>query len=135
MGERILFPDAAVAVIGALNDQLDDLGHAGTPVRSKVPNPRPAKFVTVFRTGGPRVNVVTDAAQLTIEAWASSDHEAHNLAQACRAILGALEGTVAGGTTVYGVDEFSGPGFLPDPASSQSRYTWSVVVNVRGVAA
>ena len=105
------------------------------PVRSRVPNPRPARFVLVFRTGGPSVNVVTDAAQLTIEAWAATDYDAHDLAQAARAILSGIEGTVSGGVTVYGIDEFSGPANLPDPESDQSRYTWSTVVNVRGIAA
>jgi metal-dependent amidase/aminoacylase/carboxypeptidase family protein len=135
MAERILFPDAVAAVVGALNDQLDDLGFSGVPVRSRVPNPRPARFVTVFRTGGPRVNVVTDSAQITVEAWAASDHDAHDLAQAARAILNSLEATVTGGATVYGVDEFSGPAYLPDPESAQPRYTWSASVNIRGAAA
>lgn len=135
MAERILFPDAAAAVIGALNTQLPALGFSAVPVRSKVPNPRPARFVLVFRTGGPRVNIVTDAAQLTIEAWAASDADAHDLAQAARAIVNSLEATVTSGVTVYGVNEFSGPGYLPDPESAQPRYTWSASVNVRGAAA
>lgn len=133
--QRILFPDVAAAVIGALNDQLDDFGFAAVPVRSRVPNPRPSRFVLVFRTGGPRVNVVTDAAQLTIEAWAANDSDAHDLAQAARAILSGLEGTVTGGVTLYGIDEFSGPANLPDPESDQSRYTWTTSVNARGAAA
>jgi metal-dependent amidase/aminoacylase/carboxypeptidase family protein len=133
--ERILFPDAAAAVIGALNTQLPALGFTSVPVRSRVPNPRPSRFVLVFRTGGPRANVVTDSAQLTIEAWAASDVDAHDLAQAARAVLIGMEGAVTGGVTVYGIDEFSGPAFLPDPESDQSRYTWTASVNVRGVAA
>lgn len=133
--ERILFPDTVAAVIGALTTQLPDFGYGGVPVRSRVPNPRPARFVLVFRTGGPRVNVVTDAAQVTIEAWATDAVDAHDLAQAARAIVGGLEGTVTGGVTLYGVDEFSGPAFLPDPASDQARFTWSVSVHARGVAA
>lgn len=133
--ERIRFPDAAAAVIGALNAQLSALGFTGVPVRSKVPAQRPTRFVLVFRTGGPRVNIVTDAAQLTFEAWAANDADAHDLAQAARAIVIGLEGSVTGGVTFYGIDEFSGPGYLPDPDSEQSRYTWSASVNVRGVAA
>jgi hypothetical protein len=133
--ERILFPDAAATIIGALNDQLDDFGFTSIPVRSRVPAARPAKFVLVFRTGGPRQGIVTDSAQITVEAWSNSDVEAHDLAQACRAIIGGLEGTVTGGVTIYGVDEFSGPGYLPDPASSQHRYTFTITIGVRGVAA
>jgi hypothetical protein len=133
--ERIVFPDAVSTVIGALNAQLDDLGYANVPVRSKVPNPRPTRFVRVLRTGGPRVNIVTDSAQITVEAWAASDHDAHDLAQAARAVLNSLEGTVTSGATVYGINEFSGPAYLPDPESEQPRYTWSASVNVRGAAA
>jgi len=133
--ERILFPDAAAAVIGALNTQLAALGFSGVPVRSRVPNPRPSRFVLVFRTGGPRVNLVIDAAQLTLEAWSTGEAEAHDLAQAARAIVIGLEGTVTGGVTLYSIDEFSGPGFLPDPESGQSRYTWTTSVHTRGVAA
>ncbi len=133
--ERILFPDAAAAAIGALNAQLGALGFTGVPVRSRVPNPRPTRFLLVFRTGGPAVNVVTDAAQLTVEAWATSDVEAHDLAQVARAIVTGIEGTVTGGVTVYGVDELGGPGYLPDPVSAQSRFTFTVTVHVRGAAA
>jgi hypothetical protein len=135
VAERILFPDAVSTVISALNAQLDDLGYTGVPVRSRIPNPRPTRFVRVLRTGGPRVNVVTDAAQVTVEAWAASTADAHDLAQAARAIVNSLEGTVTGGVTVYGVNEFSGPADLPDPESEQPRYTWSASVNVRGIAA
>lgn len=133
--ERIVFPDVISTIIDALNDQLPTLGFTGVPVRSRVPAARPARFVLVFRTGGPRVNVVTDSATLTIEAWASSDTESHDLAQAARAIVNSLEGDVVGGVTVYGVNEFSGPGYLPDPESDQSRYTWTTSVNIRGAAA
>lgn len=133
--ERIVFPDAVAATIGALNSQLSALGFAGVPVRSRVPNPRPSRFVLVFRTGGPRANIVTDGAQVTVEAWADNDADAHDLAQAARAIVNSLEGTVTGGVTFYGVEELAGPGNLPDPESNQSRYTWSSIVNVRGDAA
>jgi hypothetical protein len=89
----------------------------------------------VFRTGGPRLNLVVDSAQVTVEAWAADDVAAHDLAQAARAVIGGMEGTSVGGTLVYHVDEFSGPGNLPDPESNQSRYTWTMSVNTRGVAA
>lgn len=133
--ERILFPDAVAAVISALNAQLPDLGFTGVPVRTKVPNPRPARFITVFRTGGPRLNIVVDSAQVTVEAWAADGGSAHDLAQAARAIINSLEGTSVSGTLMYGINEFSGPADLPDPESGQSRYTWSTSVNTRGVAA
>lgn len=130
-----MFPDAAAAVIDALNAQLPALGFVDVAVRSRIPNPRPTRFVLVFRTGGPRGNIVVDGAQLTFEAWAADDASAHDLAQAARAIVNSLQGTMAGAVTLYQIEELSGPGNLPDPVSDQSRYTWSSIVNVRGVAA
>lgn len=133
--ERILFPDAAATVIGALNAELPDFGLTGVPVRSRVPNPRPSRFVVVYRTGGPRDGIVIDQAQLTVEAWASNDADAHDLAMAARAILQGLEGRVVGGVVVGSIAEFSGPANLPDPTSDQSRFTWSTSVQIRGTAA
>jgi hypothetical protein len=133
--ERIVFPDAAAATIGALNAQLPALGFSAVPVRTSVPSIRPDRFVLVFRTGGPRGNLVTDGAQLTFEAWSTSEATAHDLAQATRAIVNSLQGTVTGGVTVYGIVELGGPANLPDPVSNQYRFTWSAIVNVRGVAA
>jgi hypothetical protein len=133
--ERILFPDAVAATMGALTAQLPGLGFSGVPVLTRVPAARPARFVVVLRTGGPRVNLVTDAAQITLEAWAPAEAEAHDLAQAVRGIVGGLAATVTGGVTVYGVEELSGPANSPDSVSDQARYAWSMIVNVRGIAA
>lgn len=129
--ERILFPDAASAVITALNAQLAALGFSGVGVYSRVPAVRPSQFVLVFRTGGARDSLVIDGAQLTFEAWAANDEDAHDLAQAVRAIVIGLEHSAS----AYGIEELAGPANLPDPTSNQSRFTFSSVVNVRGVAA
>lgn len=133
--ERIRFPSAVTAVVGALNAQLSAFGYAGVPVRTKVHNPRDARFVLVRLTGGPRVNLVVRAVQLTIEAWSNSDTDAEDLAETASAIVSGLQGTVTGGVTIYGVTEFAGPAFLPDPDSEQSRYTFTTSVSVRGAAA
>lgn len=134
--ERILFYDADYAVISAINDHLDELGFTGVRAYPAVPANRPARFVTVERTGGPRRNLVVDGAQITIDAWGRDRAEAHDLAQAARAIVNALEGTTTvDELTVYGVDEFSGPAFLPDPDTDQPRFRWTTSVNTRGAAA
>lgn len=135
MAERILFPDAVDAVMEALTAQLLALGFSGVPVLTRVPAARPGRFVVALRTGGPRANLVTDAAQITLEAWAAGEAEAHDLAQAARAIVGGLAGTVTSGVTFYAVTEISGPANLPDPVSDQARYSWTMIVNVRGIAA
>lgn len=135
VAERIVFPDAQAVVIGAVRSGLPSLAFPDVSVGRKIPNPRPNRFVRVLRTGGPRRAIVIDSAQMTVEAWSNDPAEAHDLAQAARAIVNSMAGTVQAGVIVANVDEFSGPADLPDPESGQARYTWTVSVNTRGVAA
>lgn len=132
MNDFILFPDATATVIDYLADLLPDYGETCLVVK-QVPNPRPSKFVQVFRTGGPTHNLVVDGAQLTVECWAETDAEAADLAALVRAALLAIRSDVVGTVTFYKVDELAGPADLPDPESDQARMTWSVVAFVRGI--
>ncbi len=123
----VVFPDATAAVTSRLGDVL------AVPTDARVPKPRPDEFIVVRRVGGPRRDIVTDEATLTIEAWAQDEAAAHDLAQLARAHVHAMAGTTEGDVRVYRVGEFAGPASLPDPDSSQSRYTLTVTVAVRGV--
>lgn len=126
----VLFADTAAAVITHLNGILTE------PVSGKVPATRPAKFVTVQRTGGIVRTQVSEDVNLTIEAWASRDDDAHDLAQLVRYRLRLLPGTeLVNDTAVYQCQELSGPVNLPDPLSNQARFTFTVVLHVRGLAA
>lgn len=133
MTAPVFFSDTVTVVRTLLLDGLDDHGYGSVAVVSRVPNPRPTSFLRVFRTGGPRMNLVADDAQVTVEAWASTDTAAHDLLQAARGLIVAARGTVVDGTTVYRVAEVSGPAWLPDPLSDQSRYTQTFTVATRGV--
>lgn len=126
MPEVITFPDTATLVITYLNANLTP------PVHGRIPNPRLATFVTVTRTGGPKRNLVTDGAQITVESWAATDVAAMALAQLTRGYLNALPGQSVSGVPVYRVDEISGPADLPDPLSDQSRCSQSFTVALRG---
>lgn len=126
MSDLFVFPDAVSLIIDYLNPELD------VPVAPRVPNPRPDKFVTVARVGGPRRDIVTDRPLITIESWAGSDEDAHDQAQIVRALLHEMPGRSIGGTAVYTVDEASGPQLLPDPLSDQPRYTFLVQIALRG---
>lgn len=126
MTDLFVFPDAAAVVCVALVEELDV--QAGT----KVPNPRPTEFVLARRTGGPRLNLVADDAQISIECWAATDEAAHDLAQRARSVVHAMRGTVVDGVTVYRVAEFTGPQDLPDPISHQPRYVFTVSIAMRG---
>lgn len=127
MYATVLFADTAAAVIAALNGALAE------PVSGKVPEERPAAFVTVQRTGGPQRTRVSEDVQLTVEAWAQRDDDAHDLAQKARRILHALPGEVLDGIAVYQCQELAGPANLPDPLSNQPRSTFTVLLHVRGI--
>lgn len=124
----VVFPDATDVVCRILNAVLP------VPVRSKAPNPRPASFVTVQRTGGPRKNLVTDNAQITVESWGATEEAAHDLAQLARAHIGGACGSVVNGVAVYQVTEQAGPGVLPDDLSDQPRYTQTFNIALRGAS-
>lgn len=130
--EVIVFPDVEQLVIDGLTPELETLGFS-VPVATRVPDPRPDEFVRVIRTGGSRVNLVVEAAQITVEAYAARESRAERLAALCRGILPALD--VVNGVQVYGVDEFAAPANLPDPRTTQHRYSATYAVRVRGAAA
>lgn len=133
MTEVVLFPDATATVIdllgAALAERDDD-----APVLPRVPDPRPARFVTVRRTGGVSRSIVIDDTQLTVESWGDSDEDAHDLAQLCRGLLHAAVGTVQGVVVMYRVTEVAGPANLPDPMSDQPRYSQTFLAAMRGSA-
>lgn len=127
----VFYPDATALAVVVIADGITAQGESW-PVRAKVPNPRPDQFVTVTRTGGPRLNLVADQAQITVDSWALIDEEAHDLAQLCRALLHGAASTVVSDSPIYRVTELSGPGYLPDPDSDQSRYRQSFTLSARG---
>jgi hypothetical protein len=131
VNDPVLFPDSAAVVIDGLLNTLPDDGY-DIDVFSSVPNPRPTEFVVVERVGGPRANIAQDSAHLAVDCWSTSDRDAHDLAQIVRARINAMRGTMSEGGAVGRVDELSGPSRNPDPASSQDRYSFQVVVAVRG---
>lgn len=121
MDEAVQFRDAEQEVREYLLPYL-----AGIGISSRVPNPRPAVWLRVMRTGGPRETMVSDRPQITLEAWADNEDDAIDLLSVARAWLNRADGRI------FGVVEASGPGNLPDPTTAQIRYTMSVWVRIRG---
>jgi hypothetical protein len=115
-----MFIDVEAAVIDALTPALDPV-----QVCTRIPTARPAELVRLFRTGGPRETRVTEAALITVEAWADLQPRALHLLNLARDVLGDLDGAL------FGVSEYGGPANLPDPTTSQVRYTASFVVRAR----
>lgn len=128
----VAFPDVETVLVEWISDVLE--GHdLEQPVTTRVPNPRPSRFVRIQRTGGPQSNLVVDGAQVTIECWDDNQPDAAATARILRAELAAIRNVTTGsGDLIYRTDEFSGPSILPD-LSGQPRYSWTVRVHVRGV--
>ncbi|GAA3856481.1 hypothetical protein GCM10023084_07910 [Streptomyces lacrimifluminis] len=126
----IVMPDAVAVVTGYLRSALAAAGEP-VPVVSRIPSPRPSRFVRVERLGGLQQTVVSDRARLDFHAWAATEAGAHDLCALVRGLLGAIPG-VRDAVTVYTVTEVGGPQWLPDPESSQPRYAFAAEVHMRG---
>lgn len=120
-------PDAVRIVV----DHLETANLSGVGARvygfSLPPSPTyPA--VRVTRIGGANVvNEHFDGARLQIDVFGGSTEAAHDAMAAVRAELWDLEGTVQSGVGVItGIEELSGPGWLPDPTTERARWTWDI---------
>lgn len=134
MPEVIVFPDVEAIVISYLNAAFTARSETAR-ASTKVPAPRPTKFVRVLRTGGSST-LVEDRAQLTIEAWATTAVAANALMQLTRGLMHAIDQVTVSNVTYqfYRPLEFSGPANRPDPDSGMERYTETFSVGVRGYA-
>lgn len=130
----ILFPDVEDVLVAYLPGPLSAHLDKEVTVATKIPDERPVPCVRPLRTGGPRRDLVTDQAQITFECWAETETEAQRLAQLTRALVHALQGTVVvpDELVVYLVEEFSGPQNLPDPLTAVPRYSFTLLLHVRG---
>lgn len=123
----ILFGDATAATVALLAAQLT------VPVSARIPADRPDEFVTAYRVGGVARNLVVDDATMIIEAWSFQDERAQDLAQQARAAVHDSDGGRYGPQQLLVCDvvEVAGPALLPDPLSSQTRYTLTLQVSFR----
>jgi hypothetical protein len=128
----VVFPDVEDLVREYLVEQLPLYGYEDIPVHISIPAERPEAFVTVPRVGGPRRNLVVDAATVSVDSWHQTPKQAQDLAQVVRGLVNALPGRILDGYPVYKVEEFAGPGNLPDNLSAHSRYTATYSVHIRG---
>lgn len=115
-------PDVEAIVVAFLRDK------TGARVGTRVPNPRPERFIRAWRSGGSARNRVLDAAHVTVTAWAGSSLESSDLARQART---ALLGDYTGMPLVRGVDEIGGLYYDPDPATGAHRHTFTVRLMVR----
>jgi hypothetical protein len=92
----------------------------GTSVSTRVPEPRPARFITVERTGGQRTHL-WDSPMFAVQAWAGTEAEASALAdEVAVAILDWQREAIVAYSAVQAVYAF------PDPDSRVPRFQLTV---------
>ena len=123
----VTFPNTVAVVLSRLKVALPGLVFV-----HDIPVTRPPTFTRIFRTGGPRTNLVVDGAQISVESWAATADLSATNAELVRAQLNALPEQLGVTPAIYKIEEMSGPQELPDPVSSSRRFTWTVLVHVRG---
>jgi hypothetical protein len=133
MTEVIVFPDVEATLIDHFNTRLANAGDAARAFDA-VPTQRPDRFLRVMRVGGTVRNLVIDQATVVVEAWDVTNAKASDLCLLVRAWLFALKGQTVGTVQVKDVSELGGPARLPDPQSTQPRYTFTASVQTRGVS-
>lgn len=131
MTAAVTFGDVEAMLTGALPAMLAGKGFT-VPVGTKVPNPRPARFVRLIVTSGNRRNLVAAAPTVTIEGWAQTETAARQLTETARACVESLAGQVVGGVAVIRSRDFPPPGNFPDADSGQARYTTTGALVIRG---
>lgn len=124
--EVIAFPDVEAFAVTYLRSKI-----TGATVATRVPTTMPAQMVRVSRAGGAARDLVTDSALLLVECWAESSVAASELARLCRAHLLAA---ARASNLVTKVVDVSGTVSLPDPATNNPRYQFTVELHMRGSA-
>lgn len=120
------YPD----IVGLLRTYLLPLVD-GAPIASRVPDPRPARWVQIRRVGGTQQRPVRDQPRVDVICWAGDDPDAWTLAEQIRRAVHALAGTALLGPVVYRVDETLGPRQLDDPLTGSPRVMATYSISVR----
>lgn len=131
MAAPVEFPDAVDVVRGYLREALLARG-LDIPVRTRVPDPRPAQFVRIERVGGDRLDRITDRPRLDFACWGPDEGAVADLVKVVRALVFAIPGWR--GVVAYDVVGVGGPNTAPDPVSGQERSSFAVEVSLRGKA-
>lgn len=84
----------------------------------ELPNPRPARYVTVRRDGGPQIDTFRETARFGINAWAETDEVVTDLTNLLRHLV--IDAPNRGGP-VRNATETAGPSTVPDDAGPR-RY-------------
>lgn len=128
MAEVLVSPDVEAAAVSFLRA---GLGLLASKVATQVPSTMPATMVKVSLTGGSRLDVVSDTAQLTVEVWSVDAPTASHVARRSQALMFSAAGSEPGGVWVRRVEYVGGVQFFPDPDTGKPRYQFTVRWHVR----
>jgi len=132
MTELILPPDGEDLLRLALQVKLPEVLGRDVSCHTDVPAVRPAEFVVVRQVGGQRRNVATWVPTLVVESWNLRKSKAWQLTAAVDGLMYWF--TEIAGYTVYDVEEYAGPAWLPDSLTDHARYTATYAVPIRARA-
>lgn len=130
VAEAIEFPNPAIWAIRYLTARLD--GAFTVPALGEIPATRPKQFVRVQNAGGDQATLISDAGQLMIECWDTTDPKAERLMARVRALLAAAPGVSVEGSTCYKVEQMGRPAYVPDPDAKVPRYRQNIRIHLRG---
>lgn len=124
----VVLPDVEALLIALLAAE-----GVADPISTDVPSPRPAAWLQVQRIGGPITNLVSEAPQISLSGWADAGDTVAALEQlnAARGVLQALALGLISHPVLFGAREYGGPVNMPDPTSTQARFTCNWVIRAR----
>lgn len=125
---RIKFDDILTTLIAWLDGELPP-GPA-VHVCEKIPKDRPDLMVRLTRTGGARTTRVSESPQVSIDVWAPTITQSHDLAQDVYSILWDAPGNTS--QLIYKVAQVGGVAESPDPLSSSPRHVFTLSFHTRG---
>lgn len=106
------------------------LAPAGFHVGTRVPNPRPAQFVKVTRTGGPAARMTISEPTLLVECWGATDALAWAVAAKVWPLCHVPHAVQVSPTVWASRIQATEPVNFPDPTSGSSRYQFIVTPRV-----
>lgn len=124
MGDLVIFPDVEALAVAALN-AVFSTRMPTVQWFTRIPKDRPEKFGRVLRTGGPKESLISENATVVLEGYAATEGVAIDILNLGRAVVFALDGQL------FGATEIAGPANLPDPQTSQIRYTATLGIRAR----
>lgn len=119
------FADPLALLRTYLDAQLDE------PVTTRVPDPRPKKWLQLRRVGGGKLPPVRERARIDLKARGETEPEAMALLLRARTLANALARTSTLGVEVYRVEETLGPRQDDDPLTGEPMAWMTVSLLIR----